>query len=173
MQGHFGLGDGFDSSASRDVDELRKPGIKVVVSELDIDVVTRSRWWADNGKYRDELAEYDPYKDGMPEEIQQKQIDQYVELFKLFDEYSDLIERVSFWNLHDGLSWLNHFPWNRVNYPLLFDRSRKPKPAFDAVYATERQAPRSIHARAGQTIGESSGSGPKRALRQEGALVTD
>ena len=85
------------------------------------------------------------YKDSLPEEIQQKQIEQYVELFKLFDEYSDLIVRVSFWNLHDGQSWLNAFPWNRVNYPLLFDRDRRPKPAFDAVYATLR-TPQSVHA---------------------------
>jgi hypothetical protein len=52
-----------------------------------------------------------------------------------FNEYSDMIERVSFWNLHDGESWLNYFPWCRVNYPLLFDRLGRPKPAFDAVYA--------------------------------------
>ena len=36
-------------------------------------------------------------------------------------------------NLHDGRSWLNHFPWERVNYPLLFDRNAQPKPAFGAV----------------------------------------
>jgi hypothetical protein len=105
---------------------------------LDIDVVTRGRWWADGGKYRDELATYDPYRDGLPEEIEQKQIEHYVELFKLFDENSDIIERVSFWNLHDGQSWLNYFPWRRVNYPLLFDRNRRPKPAFDAVYKSLR-----------------------------------
>ena len=145
MQGHFELGDDSIPQLRETFDALRKLGIKVVVSELDIDVVTRSRWWADNGKHRDELARYDPYKDGLPEEIERKQVEQYVELFKLFDEYSDLIERVSFWNLHDGQSWLNDFPWNRVNYPLLFDRNRKPKPAFDAVYATLR-APRSVHA---------------------------
>ena len=73
-------------------------------------MVTRGRWWADGGKHRDELAKYDPYQDGMPEAIERKQIELYVELFKLFDEYSDVIERVSFWNLHDGQSWLNYFP---------------------------------------------------------------
>jgi endo-1,4-beta-xylanase len=41
--------------------------------------------------------------------------------------------RVSFWNLHDGQSWLNDFPWKRVNHPLLFDRRGEPKPGFDAV----------------------------------------
>ncbi len=135
MQGHFELGDDSIPQLRETFDALRKLGLKVVVSELDIDVVTRSRWWAEGGKHRDELAAHDPYKDGLPGEIERKQIQQYVALFKLFDEYSDLIERVSFWNLHDGQSWLNDFPWRRTNYPLLFDRNRRPKPAFDAVYA--------------------------------------
>ena len=97
-------------------------------------VVTRGRWWADGGRHREELARFDPYKDGLPEEIQQRLAAQYVVLFQLFDEYRDLIERVSFWNLHDGQSWLNYFPWQRTNHPLLFDRNRQTKPAFDAVY---------------------------------------
>jgi GH35 family endo-1,4-beta-xylanase len=136
MQGHVELGDNSVPQLRETFDELRKLGLKVVVSELDIDVVTRGRWWADGGKYRDELARHDPYQDGLPKEIEQKQVEQYVELFKLFDENSDIIERVSFWNLHDGQSWLNYFPWRRVNHPLLFDRNRKPKRAFDAVYET-------------------------------------
>jgi endo-1,4-beta-xylanase len=138
MQGHFELGEDPIPQLRETFEALRKLGIKVVVSELDIDVVLRSRWWADNGKHRDELARYDPYKDGLPDEIARKQAEQYAPLFQLFDEYSDLIERVSFWNLHDGESWLNDFPWHRVNYPLLFDRHRRPKPAFDAVYVTLR-----------------------------------
>ncbi|MEI8017297.1 MAG: endo-1,4-beta-xylanase, partial [Schlesneria sp.] len=140
MQGHFELGENEIPQLRKTFDELRKLKIKVVVSELDIDVVTRGRWWADNGSHREELSKYDPYKDGLPKEIQEKQIEQYVQLFKLFEEYPDLIIRISFWNLHDGQSWLNYFPWNRVNYPLLFDRNRKPKPAFDAVYETLRSA---------------------------------
>ena len=134
MQGHFELGDDSIGQLRETFDELRKLKLKVVVSELDIDVVTRGRWWADNGKYREELASYDPYKDGLPEQIQQQQIKEYTALFQLFCQYSDIIERVSFWNLHDGQSWLNYFPWQRTNYPLLFDRNRRPKPAFDAVY---------------------------------------
>ena len=145
MQGHFELGEDVIPQLRETFDALRKLGIKVVVSELDIDVVPRSRWWADDGKHRDELARYDPYKDGLPDEIARKQAEQYAALFRLFDEYSDLIERVSFWNLHDGESWLNDFPWRRVNHPLLFDRSLRPKPAFDAVYATLK-TPRTAHA---------------------------
>jgi endo-1,4-beta-xylanase len=141
MQGHFELGDDSLPQLRETFDDLRKLEMKVVVSELDIDVVTRGRWWADDGKYREELATYDPYKNGLSAEIEEQQTQQYVELFQLFDEYSDVIARVSFWNLHDGQSWLNHFPWRRVNHPLLFDRNRKPKPVFDSVYETLLKRP--------------------------------
>ncbi|MFK7738365.1 MAG: endo-1,4-beta-xylanase, partial [Pirellulaceae bacterium] len=134
MQGHFELGDNSLSELRDTFEALRKLGIQVVVSELDIDVVKRGRWWADGGKYRNELKTFDPYREGMPPEIEKQMVAQYVELFKLFHEYRDIIARVSFWNLHDGQSWLNYFPWNRVNHPLLFDRRRETKAAFDAVY---------------------------------------
>lgn len=135
MQGHFELGDDSIDQLRETLDQLRRLELKVVVSELDIDVVKRGRWWADNGKHRDELANYDPYRNGIPANVEQLQVEQYVKLFKLFDENRDIIARVSFWNLHDGQSWLNSFPWRRVNHPLLFDRDRRPKPAFDAVYS--------------------------------------
>jgi len=140
MQGHFELGDDSLAQLRETFDALRELEIQVVVSELDIDVVTRGKWWADEGKYRDELKTFDPYKDGLPEEIEQQQMDQYVALFRLFDEYQDVIVRVSFWNLHDGQSWLNYFPWRRTNYPLLFDRELNPKPVYDAVLNLLREA---------------------------------
>ncbi|MCB1094186.1 MAG: endo-1,4-beta-xylanase [Verrucomicrobiae bacterium] len=135
MQGHFELGDDSLLQLRETFDELRKLGIKVVVSELDIDVVTRGRWWADDGKHRAELASHDPYAGGLSDDLQQQLSREYVALFQLFTDYSDIIERVSFWNVHDGQSWLNSFPWTRVNHPLLFDRERRPKPCFDAVYS--------------------------------------
>ena len=54
--------------------------------------------------------------------------------------FSDLlITRVTFWGVTDGFSWLNNFPApGRTNYPLLFDREGKPKPAFDAVIQEAR-----------------------------------
>lgn len=133
MQGHFEL----DAIKFDDLDalfnDLRPLGLKVVVSELDIDVIPRSRWWAEGGKYRDELASTDPYRLGCPPEVLQRQAEQYGKLFTLFKKHEDIIARISFWNLHDGESWLNEFPWKRVNHPLLFDRDGRPKPAFQAV----------------------------------------
>ena len=146
LQGHYEL----DYIPFQDLEAtlaaVRELGVKLVVSELDIDVVLRSRWWADGGKYREELAKYDPYHDGCPPEILQRQADQYAQLFQLFARYADVIERVSFWNLHDGQSWLNTFPWTRTNYPLLFDRQRQPKPACGAVIRALQEQPRDTHA---------------------------
>jgi endo-1,4-beta-xylanase len=63
----------------------------------------------------------------------ERQARQYAELFRIFLGRSDTIGRVTFWDLHDGRSWLNAFPWNHAEYPLLFDRDAAPKPAFKAV----------------------------------------
>jgi endo-1,4-beta-xylanase len=63
----------------------------------------------------------------------QRQAQQYGQLFRLFRKHAGVIARVSFWDLNDGQSWLNNFPWKRVNYPLLFDRAGQPKPAFESV----------------------------------------
>jgi GH35 family endo-1,4-beta-xylanase len=120
---------------------MRELGMKVVISELDIDVIPRSRWWQDGGKYRDEMSKLNPYSEGCPPEILRRQAEQYDQLFRLFRKYSDVIARVSFWDLHDGQSWLNNFPWRRVNHPLLFDRAGRPKPAFDSVVSALQEAP--------------------------------
>ena len=113
--------------------ELRELGLKAVISELDVGVVPRGRWWADGGKHREELRSWDPYKDGAPEDVLARQAEQYAELFRLLRRHSDVVERVTFWNLHDGRSWLNYFPWRRTEHPQLFDRAARPKPAFEAV----------------------------------------
>ncbi len=133
LQGHYELD-------AIPFDELEKTlvlmkglGMKVVVSELDVDVIPRARWWANNGAEREQLSKVNPYQNGCPPEILKRQAQQYAKLFAIFKKHQDTIARVSFWNLHDGQSWLNYFPWKRVNYPLLFDRDRKPKPAYDAV----------------------------------------
>ncbi len=138
LQGHYELDQVPFQEIENTLRIMRELGVKVVISELDIDVVMRGKWWADGGKYRDELSRFDPYRDGCPPEILQRQAEQYARLFEIFRRHEDVLLRVSFWNLHDGQSWLNGFPWKRVNHPLLFDRQGQPKPAFDAVLRTLR-----------------------------------
>ena len=51
----------------------------------------------------------------------------------IVDHHSSM-GRVTLWGVTDGGSWLNNFPTReRTNYPLLFDREGKPKPAFFTV----------------------------------------
>lgn len=142
LQGHYEIDRVPYEALEKTLAALRKLGLKAVVSELDIDVIPRGRWWADGGRHRAEMARINPYADGCPPEILARQAEQYARLFRLFRQYEDVIARVSFWNLHDGQSWLNSFPWKRVNHPLLFDRQGSPKPAFTAVIK-ELAAPRS------------------------------
>lgn len=133
LQGHYELGRLPVADLEATLVAMGELGVKVVVSELDIDVIPRGRWWADGGKHREEMAKLNPYRDGCPPEILQQQAGEYAQLFRLFRRHSESIARVSFWNLDDGQSWLNGFPWQRVNHPLLFDRNGQPKPAFDSV----------------------------------------
>lgn len=141
MQGHFELGDNSVKELGDTLAVLRQMNMKVAISELDIDVIPRGRWWADNGKYRDELSQLNPYRESVPQRIVEQQASQYKALFQLFVEYDDIIERVTFWNLHDGESWLNDFPWKRTNHPLLFDRHRQPKPSLQAVLEALESTP--------------------------------
>jgi endo-1,4-beta-xylanase len=132
IQGHYEL----DAVPYQDLEDtisaIHSLGLKVMMTEFDIDAIPRARWWADGGTHREELARFNPYTNGCPAGVLQRQAEQYRKLFSIFRRHSEAIARITFWDLHDGRSWLNHFPWERVNYPLLFDRNAQPKPAFGA-----------------------------------------
>ncbi len=133
IQGHWEI----DRIPMRDIeallDAMKEQKLKVMVSELDLGLVPRGPWYADGGKNRAEVAKTDPLAGGAPPELLDRQARQYADLFRLFTERSGSIGRVTFWDLHDGRSWLNSFPWKHAEYPLLFDRQAAPKPAFKAV----------------------------------------
>lgn len=137
LQGHWEV----DRVPIREIDEMLTVihglGLKAVISELDLGVVPRGVWWADGGKNRAEIAKTDPLAGGCPPDLLKRQADQYAELFRLFRKHRETIARVTFWDLHDGRSWLNEFPWKHAEYPLLFDREGKPKPAFEAVLGAD------------------------------------
>lgn len=133
IQGHWEV----DQVPLRDIEALlvalKEQGLKVMVSELDLGVVPRGPWWANGGKDRDQVARTDPLAGGCPPDVLDRQARQYAELFRLFSAHAEAVGRVTFWDLHDGRSWLNSFPWRHAEYPLLFDRQAAPKPAFRAV----------------------------------------
>lgn len=121
--------------------EYSKLGIKVMFTELDLGVLPNP--WdgdaADVNMKATYSAKMNPYANGLPDSMQVKLTKGYEDLFELFLKHKDKISRVTFWGVNDGQSWLNGWPIpGRTNYPLLFDRNFKPKPAFDAVIALKK-----------------------------------
>jgi endo-1,4-beta-xylanase len=113
-------------------------GLKTSFTELDLTVLPNP--WdlkgAEVNQNFEGSEQMDPYRKGLPDSIQVKLAKGYEDLFKLFIKYKKNIERVTFWGLNDGQSWLNGWPIKgRTNHPLLFDRDFKPKLAFEKVIA--------------------------------------
>jgi len=143
LQGHYNMEwpavENVDSTIAR----FRELGVKVNITELDVDVLPRVRPGnsADISARAEGSANSNPYTAGLPAPQQQALAARYAALFHVFLMHRDAITRVTFWGVTDGHSWLNNFPARgRTNYPLLFDREGKPKPAFDAVVAEARAA---------------------------------
>ena len=137
MQGHWHLEWPTNSDLRKALDILSEVGVKVSISELDVRVLPHPKdteMGADIRLNVQRLKELDPYTDGIPDKILKKQAKKYASLFKVFLEYSDLIERVSFWGVVDHHSWLRDWPVKgRTVYPALFDRDYSPKPAYFAI----------------------------------------
>jgi endo-1,4-beta-xylanase len=111
---------------------LGNENIKVMITELDIDVLPRGEETADLAHIQDHGA--DPYVRGLPPEVAEAQARRYADIFKVLKAHGAIVSAVTFWGVDDGQSWLNGFPVKgRTNYPLLFDRRLAPKPAYNAV----------------------------------------
>ncbi|RYD46994.1 MAG: endo-1,4-beta-xylanase [Verrucomicrobiaceae bacterium] len=132
-QAHWQLDHPAAAEIERTIQEFSALGLKVMVTELDVDVLP-SRGNSDVADIsRREKADsgLDPYREGLPDEMQQKLARRYGEVFEIFIRHRKDITRVTLWGLDDGQSWLNHFPIRgRTNHPLLFSRELLPKPAF-------------------------------------------
>jgi endo-1,4-beta-xylanase len=117
-------------------------GIKIAISELDIDVLPhRGGPTADVSLKIAQNAALNPYANGLPDSVQQQLATRYADLFRVYLKHRDTVERVTFWGVTDGDSWLNDWPVNgRTSYPLLFDRNGQPMPAYDAVIAVASEA---------------------------------
>lgn len=142
MQGHWGLDSPSIAEIETSIDTFAALGVKVMITELDIDVLPQPP--RTDGMPADQRLELpadpaarrqlNPWPDGLPADMQARLAKRYADLFALFKRKRDVIARVTFWNAHDGDSWKNDYPVRgRHNYPLLFDRERQPKPAFEAV----------------------------------------
>ncbi|PWK27549.1 endo-1,4-beta-xylanase [Arcicella aurantiaca] len=136
IQGHWSI----NSENLKDIEdaiiEFSQLGIKVAFTELDYTVLPNP--WdlkgADVNQRFEENPKMNPYKDSLPDSVQNKLANRYENLFKIFLKHKDKISRVTFWGVNDSHSWLNGWPIkNRTNYPLLFDRTFEGKKAYHSL----------------------------------------
>ena len=142
MQGHWGLNYPKTSYIEAAIDAYAACGIKVMITELDVDVLPLTKegqiigqGMSDKQFQLEEFKTFlDPYPNGLPDSVQTILTNRYEELFGIFYNRREKIARVTLWGVHDGMNWKNNYPIpGRTNYPLLWDRTLQPKPALSAV----------------------------------------
>ncbi len=142
MQGHWGLNYPKKEYIEAAIDAYAALGVKVMITELDIDVLPLTREGQVIGTVMshpqfqaEEFKEYlDPYRQGLPVDVQTMLTQRYRELFEIFYQKRDKIDRVTMWGIQDGMSWKNNYPIpGRTNYPLLWNRDGSAKPALEEI----------------------------------------
>ena len=144
IQGHDHLDWPTSEQEDATISAFAALGVKVAITELDISVLPNAgaQPSADVNLRIQQEAALNPYIKGLPGAVQQELSKRYSDLFRVYVKHRDTVERVTFWGVTDGDSWLNDWPvQGRTNYPLLFDRSGKPKPAYEAVLRVASEAP--------------------------------
>jgi endo-1,4-beta-xylanase len=139
LQGHYKMDWPSVPSVDETIAAFEKLGVKVMITELDIDVLPAAMPYrgADVTLQVELQAKLNPYVNGLPDSVQQTLAKRYSDLFGVFLKHRGVISRVTFWCVADGDSWLNNWPVKgRTSYPLLFDRQGQPKAAFYAVIQT-------------------------------------
>jgi len=122
MQEHHNTG--VSASSVRNTLNMFKPlGVKISVSELDVLIVTYQEFapYGHGPNKQNSITGY-TRTNGLKEQAKL-----YGQLFKVYLEFSDIIERVSFWGVTDNQSWRS------AALPLLFDPDGNAKDAYYSV----------------------------------------
>lgn len=130
MQSHNGLSwpnmDDYEAS----IEAFAACGVNVMITELDMNVLPNPDSFA--GAEVSQSFDYnelmDPYKNGLPTDVEQRINDRWLEFFRLYKRHQHQISRVTLWGVSDAQSWMNNWPISgRTAYALLFDRQYQPK----------------------------------------------
>lgn len=111
MQGHYNV-DTSIGTVEYSLNRFSELGVEVSITELDIGVNSAA-------------------PTGLTKEQEIAQANKYAELFLLLKDYSDIIERVTFWG------YVDHKSWRSDNFPCLFNKDKSPKEAAYAVLEPE------------------------------------
>ena len=108
--------------------KLKAAGVHILITEWDISILPSPYDGANVSASFAYSKEMDPYRDGVPDSVQQKWNKRILDMFGLFLKYNDVVDRVTVWGLNDAGTWLNGFPIRgRKDYPVLFDRKNQRK----------------------------------------------
>ncbi len=136
-QCHIGLDFPTIEEYEQTINDFAALGVKVMITEMEISVLPSNRnTGADVSGNNSGVDPSNPYVNGLPDAINQKFEQRYVDFFKLFLKHSDKITRVTLWGVDDGQSWKNDWPIpGRTDYGLLIDRKFQPKPVVQKIIA--------------------------------------
>ncbi|HNX60148.1 MAG TPA: endo-1,4-beta-xylanase, partial [Spirochaetota bacterium] len=113
MQYHVTLDYPSVQSVSDSLKKFDELGLEIHITELDMSINQDPNLKAENA------APYQLLLQGF----------RYKELFRVFKEHKS-VTNVTVWGFHDGHTWLTYFPVKKADWPLLFDKSFKPKYAY-------------------------------------------
>lgn len=133
LQGHLILGEeDYVNQYDNTITTIRKElGLPSQFTELDLSVLPNPFGFSganvsDNFKYSEKM---DPYKKGLPNSVQKKADEFWLDFYKMLIRQRDNVLRVGYWCFNDGNSWRNDFPVRgRTDYATLFSRDNTPKP---------------------------------------------
>jgi GH35 family endo-1,4-beta-xylanase len=123
IQGHWRSGSVPFDDIDRAISDYASLGLKVSITELDVTIRGASGGQLGRGFGR---RGFRPSAPPSAEDLKQQAQD-YAKLFAIFEKHKDVIERVTFWGLHDRRTW------RQGQHPLILDAAGRPKPAYAAI----------------------------------------
>ena len=136
MQGHLGMDRPPIAEYEEAIRAYTHAGVNVMVTEFDLSILPSPRdgIGAEISTNIEYQKEFNPYTEGVPNDVMQAWTNRMLDLFKLFLKYPGKVTRVTMWGVTDGGSWKNNFPVRgRTDYPLLFDRNHQAKPVVEEI----------------------------------------
>lgn len=122
LQGHWSVYEPTAAELEKSITQFAGLGLVVQITELDVSVHPKEH----------ERRQKKPTDSAvLTPEMTTGQTAQYKMLFDVFRKHKGTLTGVTFWNVSDKSTWLDNFPvMGRKDYPLLFDQTYQPKPAY-------------------------------------------
>lgn len=122
LQGHWSIHNPSRSELEKSISLFASLGLQIQITELDVSIYEGNQGGQIlQNKEKNNAAEFTAA-------LEEQQLQQYKMIFEVLRKHKDQITSVTFWNLSDQYSWLDHR--GPKNFPLLFDRELKPKKAY-------------------------------------------